>query len=359
MLEEYNELVQGVDIAILNFFAMPAMHACGFHGILAIACLPFPLHPSRHLEAPFFSSPQMKHARDALVARGGKRAPFLFWASLLWKTGCAPIAAWRKSKGMEPANPRLGHFADLFDGTLQTLYMYSPAVLKKMIDWPASASVCGFVGVRGKNPDAATASTLADIERLTAGKRRTQGSYYLGFGSAVAAVAQPGKVAASIMNALVKANAAPLRPLLICQRAFAQRAALEGVSLSQGSIPVPGAERVQVVLVDFVPFDLLFPHVTTVIYHGGAGTFGAACSSGCTHVILPVEFDNHWWGSRASDLGVGGCAVNSIDESDVLDAIRKASDPIAVARANDLQEKMRAEEDPVETIMKIVFSKLG
>jgi len=53
------------------------------------------------------------------------------------------------------------------------------------------------------------------------------------------------------------------------------------------------------------PHDWLFPRVSAVVHHGGAGTTAAALRAGVPSVILPFFFDQGFWGRRLAACGLG------------------------------------------------------
>ena len=54
-----------------------------------------------------------------------------------------------------------------------------------------------------------------------------------------------------------------------------------------------------------VPHSWLFPKISAVVHHGGAGTTGAAVRAGIPSVIIPFFFDQGFWADRLEKLGVG------------------------------------------------------
>jgi sterol 3beta-glucosyltransferase len=60
-----------------------------------------------------------------------------------------------------------------------------------------------------------------------------------------------------------------------------------------------------VICVDSVPYDWLFPRVAAVVHHGGAGTTGAALKAGVPAVVVPFTVDQPFWGARVAALGAG------------------------------------------------------
>jgi len=57
------------------------------------------------------------------------------------------------------------------------------------------------------------------------------------------------------------------------------------------------------------PHDWLFPRVSAVVHHGGAGTTAAALRAGVPSVILPFFFDQGFWGQRLAACGLGPAPI--------------------------------------------------
>jgi sterol 3beta-glucosyltransferase len=50
----------------------------------------------------------------------------------------------------------------------------------------------------------------------------------------------------------------------------------------------------------------LFPHVTAIVHHGGAGTTASAARSGKPQMILPTRlYDKAFWRAQVVDRGIG------------------------------------------------------
>ena len=56
---------------------------------------------------------------------------------------------------------------------------------------------------------------------------------------------------------------------------------------------------------DYAPHDSLFPRMSAVVHHGGAGTTAAALRAGVPSVILPFFFDQGFWGRWLAARGLG------------------------------------------------------
>lgn len=60
-----------------------------------------------------------------------------------------------------------------------------------------------------------------------------------------------------------------------------------------------------VLIIDYVPFHILFPMMSIVIHHGGAGTTISAAQSGVPQIIVPHMIDQYYWGKLISDKKIG------------------------------------------------------
>ena len=54
-----------------------------------------------------------------------------------------------------------------------------------------------------------------------------------------------------------------------------------------------------------VSHERLFPRVSAIVHHGGAGTTTAAARAGRAQVIIPHNYDQFYWAHRVQELGVG------------------------------------------------------
>ncbi len=57
--------------------------------------------------------------------------------------------------------------------------------------------------------------------------------------------------------------------------------------------------------VGHVSFGQLFPRLAAVVHHGGAGTTATAARSGVPQLVIPHVMDQHYWGHRVHELGIG------------------------------------------------------
>jgi UDP:flavonoid glycosyltransferase YjiC (YdhE family) len=117
-----------------------------------------------------------------------------------------------------------------------------------------------------------------------------------------------------------------------------------------GITPSGPADRT--LLVDDVPHSLLFPRVTAVIHHGGAGTIATAARAGVPQIVLPVAADQLLWRDRIVRLGLGARApmLRMASASSVAKAITATlADPSFQRRASQIAARLRAAPDGVTT----------
>jgi UDP:flavonoid glycosyltransferase YjiC (YdhE family) len=112
-----------------------------------------------------------------------------------------------------------------------------------------------------------------------------------------------------------------------------------------GLASLPDAE--DVLHVESLPHDWLFPRVAAVAHHGGAGTTGAALRAGVPAVVVPFTADQPFWGSRVAALGVGPTPIprKRLTRERLADALGRAvADQALRERAAALGARIRAED---------------
>ena len=101
-----------------------------------------------------------------------------------------------------------------------------------------------------------------------------------------------------------------------------------------------------IIAVESVPHEWLFPKVSTVVSHGGAGTTSAVLRSGIPPIILPSFHDQFFWGSKVRELGVGPKSITKkkMTVANLARAIDVALGDVEMRkRAKALGERIRSE----------------
>ena len=202
--------------------------------------------------------------------------------------------------------------------TVPTLLAVSPRIVPPAPEWGPNLTTTGFWFVDRATPWEAP----PDLARFL-----SHGSppVYLGLGSM--ATADPGEVVRAFTTALERLG---LRGVL-----DAGWGRLHDEDLPETVLPIDGA-----------PHDVLFPQMSVVIHHGGAGTTAAALRAGIPQVVVPHIADQPYWGRRVHELGVGAAPIHRkhLSADRLAAAIRSASRPEVQRAATALGEEVRAED---------------
>jgi UDP:flavonoid glycosyltransferase YjiC (YdhE family) len=211
-------------------------------------------------------------------------------------------------------------FGDLDREQRLLLYCYSAAVAPPPPDWGSWIEVTGYWFLDRKT-DWTPPPALAEF--LEEGPPPV---YVGGFGTMTNR--DPGDLARIVARAL---GAAGVRAVVLT---------------GWGGLPKEELPR-EIFAVDWVPFDWLFPRVSAVVHHGGAGTTAASLRAGVPTVVVPFFLDQFFWGRRVFDLGVGPRPIlrKRLDPDTLAAALRIATrDPEMKGRAAALGVRIRAED---------------
>lgn len=95
------------------------------------------------------------------------------------------------------------------------------------------------------------------------------------------------------------------------------------------------------IAVDDVNHDVLFPRVSAIVHHGGAGTTATATRAGIPQIVTPMFSDQFYWASRIVALGIGTMIPHTtMTEGSLTGALREVFDPAVVARARKLARQV-------------------
>jgi sterol 3beta-glucosyltransferase len=145
-------------------------------------------------------------------------------------------------------------------------------------------------------------------------------------------------------------------------RDAASRAGVKAVVLSGWSGMASTVEDDTLFLARELPHDWLFPRVSAIVHHGGAGTTGAALTAGVPGVVVPFAMDQPFWGHRVAKLGAGPQPIpRKTLTSDRLAAALETclSDQAMQARSTALGEKLKGEDGVAEAVKIIESGRSG
>jgi UDP:flavonoid glycosyltransferase YjiC (YdhE family) len=273
----------------------------------------FPVSPTRSYPPDFVPAWLPLGGRLNLAAYGLQR-------QVLWQVARPWIArACRDVLGL-PSMPIRQPFGELDRKRRLLLYCYSPAVAPPPPDWGDWIEVTGYWFLDRPAQWTPPPALVAFLEK------GPPPVYVGGFGSMTNA--DPANLARTVVRALTHAG----------RRAV--------VLTGWGGLPASELPP-EIFSVDWVPFDWLFPRVTAVVHHGGAGTTAAGLRAGAPTLIVPFFLDQFFWGRRVFELGVGPRPIprRRLQVAPLVAAIEAAATDTGMrSRAAELGRRIRSED---------------
>jgi UDP:flavonoid glycosyltransferase YjiC (YdhE family) len=199
------------------------------------------------------------------------------------------------------------------------LYGFSPTVVPKPADWGERIHVTGYWFLE-RPSDWQPPADVADFIRSG------PPPVYVGFGSM--GNRDPREVTEIVLDALDR-----------CRQRGVILTGWGGLSRADLPDNVFGIES--------MPFDWLFPRMSAVVHHGGAGTTSAGLRAGVPSVIVPFFADQPFWAERVCRLGVGPGPVHRkrLTAERLARAISIAvNDSRMRDRAGEIGERIRGED---------------
>ncbi|MFE1173974.1 glycosyltransferase [Streptomyces sp. NPDC058773] len=194
---------------------------------------------------------------------------------------------------------------------------FSPVVVPRPVDWRPGLEVAGYWWP-SETPDWTPEPRLADF------LRSGPPPVYVGFGSMQPA--DPERLGRLVARAL-------------------KLAGVRGVV--QASWAGPAVDGDDVLAVGEVPHAWLFPRMSAVVHHAGAGTTAAGLRAGVPAVPVPMMLDQPFWAERLTALRVspGRLPFRRLSAENLAEALRKAvHDPRYRHRARQVATLIGAED---------------
>ncbi len=228
------------------------------------------------------------------------------------------INRFREDIGLAPM--RQFDFLKTTDGTeIPVLHAHSEAVVPRPRDWPDDAHVTGYWFL-GRDSEWAPPPDLRTF--LEAGMPPV----YVGFGSM--AGRHPRRLARIVIGAL-------------------QLTGVRGILATGWGGLKPEVLPDSILTIDSAPHDWLFPRVSAVVHHGGAGTTAAGLRAGRPTIIVPFFGDQPFWGRQVHRLGAGTKPIvqNKLTPEKLAAAIGAAvASPGIRRKAEVIGERIRRED---------------
>jgi sterol 3beta-glucosyltransferase len=307
------------DVLVYHSKALGSHHIAEKIGAAEVLAMPLPLTRTRAFAVPLVPDLGLGGWFNALSYR------LVALGTALWAGATNDFRT--RTLGLPP----LSRFADPMrraDGSAVTaLYAYSEHLVPRPDDWPAHVHVTGawFLDESAGWEPPAALRTFLEVGPPPV---------YLGFGSMGAAHA--AKRAETVLNAVALTG---------------ERAVLAtGWGGLQADVVPPN-----VFVLEAAPHDWLFPRMSAVVHHGGAGSTMAGLRAGKPTVICPCFGDQPFGGQMVLRRGVGPRPVpqRSLTAERLARAIRDALAPSILARAAALGERIRGEDGTARAVQLI------
>lgn len=299
----------------LGVFAPFADTIARIEGIPLLLVEPTPLLPTRRFPAPGWP---VQRSLGGLP----NRLSGVIMLQVIWQWYRPSVNDFRKRCGLPPY--RASSFQQILSAT-PLLGAYSPHVIPRPPDWPASARITGYwlaEAEAGWRPPPALQAFLEAGDPPV----------YIGFGS----------MAGQRPEALARVA---LRALEISGR--------RGLLLTGWGGMRPMTPPEGVCVIEAAPHAWLFPRMAAVVHHGGAGTTAEGLRAGVPAVILPFMMDQPFWGRRVAALGAGPepLPIKKLTAEGLAEAIEAAvARPEMGQRAARLGEAIRAEDGAARAV---------
>ena len=232
----------------------------------------------------------------------------------------------RAERGL-PKQRRFDLLRDSRGRMLPVLNAVSPSVLPAPRDWPDEAVMTGYWFT--DHGDWTPPDDLAAF--LEAGAPPV----YVGFGSM--AGRSPGRLAKAVIEALT-------------------RSGMRGIIATGWGGLKPADLPDTIHKIEGAPHDWLFPRMTAIVHHGGAGTTAAAIRAGKPQVIVPFFGDQPFWGKIMAQHGVAPdpIAQKSLTADNLADALRRVIGDPAMARAAEALGAAVRQEDGLKRAVEVI-----
>lgn len=265
---------QNTDAIIFSVFGTPGYHIAEKLNVPCIAAWLQPLSPTTA-----FASPAMPPMWQFGATYNW--ATHIGAALLAWLPFSRTFNQWRtQTLGLPPLG-LAGPYRAFRQKKVPIIYGYSPTVIPKPHDWPDQLTIAGYWFL-DRDDDWQPPASLVDF--LQAGSPPV----YIGFGS------MPSRDPAALLElAIGGLKQAGKRGVLL--------GGWSGLNL-EGELSYLTDD---IVIIESVPHDWLFPKMAALVHHGGAGTTAAGLRAGIPSIVIPFFADQPFWGYRLAQLGVG------------------------------------------------------
>ena len=309
-----------ISLAVFAPFSATVAEICGIPLILVE---PTPVLPSADFPAPGWPI-------QSNLGRWHNRLSGFAMMEVIWQWYRPFVNEFRRRFGLRSLTG--GDFFRLLTSA-PLLGAYSSAVIPCRTSIPGEVHITGYFFDETQNSWQPPAGLQAFLEK-------DEPPVYVGFGSM--AGRDPRRITKIVLDALAESE---------------QRGLL---ATGWGGLDLPDVPKNVYVLRE-APHGWLFPRMSAVVHHGGAGTTSEGLRAGKPNVIVPFIVDQLFWGKRVQSIGAGPEPIEAkrLTSARLAKAIQQAvSDPGMRERAEVLGRVVRVE-DGVNTAVAVIRRHLG
>ncbi|CAO3690818.1 unnamed protein product [Umbelopsis ramanniana] len=339
---------QGTDVLIESPSAMIGVHMAEKLGIPYFRAFPMPWTRTRSFPHPFATpnSPKGRLYNDMT---------YVLIDHVMWRGTSTQINNFRRQTLQLPATT----YEKLQMWRVPFLYCFSPSIVPSPLDWMDWVHCTGYWFLDRPQTNWEPEAALLKFLNNENDKRPI---IYIGFGSII--VPDPDEVTRTITEAVMKAD---VRAVVSKGWSSRMQDKAQGLETNEASIQDRKSqdETLQVhnefpdtiYWVKSVPHDWLFPMMSGVVHHGGAGTTAAGLRAGIPTVVKPFFGDQFFWGERLEEMNIGLCLKEMSVES-LSSAVKTIiTDESMKKTARLVGEKIRAE-NGINTAIQCIYRDL-
>jgi sterol 3beta-glucosyltransferase len=281
--------------AAIGYFAAKEMN------IPSILASPFPMTPTKDYPALiFYDRPRFGKIYNKLTHH------IFEWG--FWKVVSGPLKKYWVQQYGEGPNDFSCPYPKQRTAANPTIISSSPTVFSVSKDWPEHVHSYGNWFMDSDH-------SYQPEEKLERFLKAGEPPVYIGFGS-VGDKKNAGETTALVIKAL-------------------KLAGKRGI-INTGGSGMNQTEEIaeDILFVKDIPHEWLFPKMSAVVHHGGAGTTAEGLRAGVPSIIVPYGNDQFAWGRKIHELGAGAKAIPRKELT-----AEKLSAAISYTQVNEIQSK--------------------
>ncbi len=323
--------LEDTEFIIFSAVTFIAYHIAKKKGVKCIAAYLQPVTPTNEFQSIMFPD------KLNLLPFYNKLSHYVFQQAI-WQTIRTTINKLMIEKLESEKIPFLGDFNKLYTlnqvkkEQLNIVYGYSPYIIPKPLDWSHNIDVTGYWFLNSDKNE----KLSPELENFLDTDKKV---VYIGFGSM--RNRDTNETARVVLN--------------VIKRLDVKAIIMTGWG---GFKDLPSDENISVV--ESVPHDLIFPRMSAVVHHCGAGTTSAGLKAGVPTVPIPFFADQPFWATKLYRLNVASKPIDRKDmnETNLYEALKTTLTDESISKKASYIGKIIRAEDGVKRAVDIINEKI-